>query len=58
MIDEIFDRNYQQGRASLNRGIVDGFSRLSRTLGDSFTVLHRIEWNAPWQAQSKQSQCH
>lgn len=55
MIDEIFDRTYQSGRASLNDGIDRGLSHLARTLGDSFRVLHRIEWSAPWQREAKRS---
>jgi hypothetical protein len=57
MIDEIFDRNYQQGRAQLNAGIHSGLSHLARTLDDSFRALHRLEWNAPWRQQDKRAQC-
>jgi hypothetical protein len=58
MIDEIFDRSYQQGRAHLNGGIRDGFARFARALDDSFKVLHRIEWNAPWESKSARPQRH
>ena len=48
MIDEIFDRTYQAGRADLNAGIDRGARRLRDTIGKSLAVLHRIEWSAPW----------
>ena len=53
MIDEIFDRSYQVGRADLNAGFASAFSGIGRTLGDSMKVLHRIEWSAPWASKSK-----
>lgn len=53
MIDEIFDRTYQAGRADLNAGLDRAFAALGRTIGDSLKVLHHIEWNAPWATKSK-----
>ena len=53
MIDEIFDRQYQAGRAELNAGLDRAFATIGRTLGDSFRVFHRIQWSAPWTAKSK-----
>ena len=53
MRDELFDRDYQAGRAELNAGIDRAVARIGRSLGDSLKVLHRIEWNAPWQAKTK-----
>ncbi len=44
MIDEIFDRQYQAGRADLNAGIGHLFGELGRT----FDTLHEIQWKAPW----------
>ena len=44
MRDELFDRDYQIGRADLHRGI-DG---LVRKAASAFEALHRIEWSAPW----------
>jgi hypothetical protein len=52
MIDEIFDRQYQAGRAELNAGLDRAFAAIGRTIGDSLKVLHRIEWSAPWNAKS------
>ena len=53
MMDEIFDRNYQAGRAELNAGLDRAFSAIGKTVGDSLKVLHRLEWSAPWAAKSK-----
>lgn len=53
MRDEIFDRDYAAGRAELNAGIDRAIARIARSVGDSFTLLHDIQWNAPWHAKSK-----
>lgn len=58
MVDEIFDRHYQEARANLNGGIARALSHLAQTLGESFRAQHRIEWSAPWAANSKRSQCN
>jgi len=44
MHDQIFDREYQAGRAALN----DGISRLIAGAGQSLRVLHSIHFDAPW----------
>jgi hypothetical protein len=48
MIDEIYDRQYQAGRADLHAGIDRAVATIGRELSKSFEVLHRIEWSAPW----------
>jgi hypothetical protein len=48
LIDEIFDRHYQAGRAALNADIVGALSRLGRAIDSAFESLHRIEFSAPW----------
>ena len=53
MIDEIFDRNYQSGRAELNDGIDRAVKRIASELGASLKALHRIEWSSPWAGPSK-----
>ena len=58
MVDEIYDRHYQAGRAELNAALSRGFSQIGRLIGDSFKVLHRIEWSAPWEQQSKRFKTH
>lgn len=52
MIDEIFDRQYQAGRADFNAGIDRAVSAIGRELGKSMKALHRIEWSAPWARRS------
>ena len=44
MNDQIFEREYQAGRAALN----DGISRLIDGAGQSLRVLHKINFDAPW----------
>ena len=44
MVDEIFDRTYQSGRADLHASIDRGFARLI----SGFQVLNRIQFAAPW----------
>ncbi len=53
MRDELFDRDYQAGRAELNAGIDRAVARIGRSLGDSLKLLHHIEWSAPWQVKTK-----
>jgi hypothetical protein len=55
MVDEIFDRAYQDGRADLNRGIEQLFGSIAREIGNSFQVLHDVQWSAPWTAKAKAS---
>ena len=44
MNDQIFDREYQAGRAALN----DSLGRLFDGVGQSLRVLHKIQFEAPW----------
>ena len=48
MIDEIYDRGYQAGRAELHEGIDRAVARVARTFRETFDAFHRIEWSAPW----------
>ena len=47
MNDQIFDREYQAGRAALN----DSISRLIRSAGQSMRVLNKINFDAPWKRE-------
>jgi hypothetical protein len=49
MNDQIFDREYQAGRAALN----DGISRLIRGAGQSMRVLQKIQFDAPWRRSAR-----
>jgi hypothetical protein len=54
MIDEIFDRQYQAGRAELNATIFALARRFAAAVANAFAVLNRIEYSAPWAAGAKQ----
>lgn len=49
MVDEIYDRHYQEGRAALNDGLDRLFAFIGSELGKSLDAVHRFEWSAPWQ---------
>lgn len=57
MIDEIYDRDYQNGRDQLNAAIISGIARLGRSVGNAFAVLNRIEYDAPWKAKARRARC-
>jgi len=57
MIDEIFDRTYQSGRAELNSGLDRLFTRIAAAAGDAFRVLNRIEYEAPWLNRNRPAGC-
>jgi hypothetical protein len=48
MMDEIFDRSYQHGRAQLNTGLTKLFQRTGTAAMSAFQALNRIEFDAPW----------
>ena len=53
MVDELYDRDYQAARANLNGRLATAFGDAARAFAQSFEVLHRIEWSAPWLAEKK-----
>lgn len=53
MVDELFDRNYQATRAKLNRSLGSAIGNAVRAVVQSFDVLHRIEWSAPWLSEQR-----
>lgn len=55
MIDQMYDRAYQHGRAALNRDIAAARDSIGSTIGDSLRALHRLEWSAPWRPQQKRT---
>ncbi len=52
MNDQIFDRDYQAGRAALN----DGIDRLIHGAGQSLRVLHSLQFDAPWKRSAPAKQ--
>jgi hypothetical protein len=53
MVDEIFDRHYREGRAELNASIDRALKRFGNSIGNAFSVLQRIEYDAPWAPRKK-----
>jgi hypothetical protein len=58
MIDEIYDRAYRESGSELNAALTSSVANISKLIGDSFKVLHRIEWSAPWEQKSKRARVH
>lgn len=55
MIDEMHDRHYQAGRQALNATLIDALGELRQAIRNSFEVLNRIEYAAPWAGTRKSS---
>ena len=55
MIDQLFDRQYQSGRAQLNSALLNGFRGLTVATRNAFEVLNRIEYAAPWALQRRRT---
>lgn len=53
MIDQMFDRAYQQGRAELNASLATAVRRMGTAIVNAFEVLNRIEYDAPWLSQRR-----
>jgi hypothetical protein len=58
MVDEIFDRHYQEARGELNEVIARSFGQLGHAVRNAFNVLNRIEYQAPWIARTKRARCN
>ena len=58
MVDEIFDRNYQAGRTEMNAAILSLARRFGSAFANSFKVLNRIEYSAPWAVKPKRARCY
>jgi hypothetical protein len=53
MVDEIYDRHYQEGRQALHDGLDRLFGWIGGELGKSLAAIHRFEWDAPWSRRAK-----
>lgn len=51
MRDEMFDREYQQGRDAMN----DGIDRLLANIMGAFRTLAAIQFAAPWKEETGKS---
>ena len=58
MVDEIYDRHYQDGRNELNAAISDLLGRFGTAVGNAFRVLNRIEYSAPWAVKPRRARSH
>ncbi len=48
MVDEIYDRGYQAGRAELHDGIDALIRKVRDALATALAAIYHIEWDAPW----------
>ena len=55
MIDQIFDRQYRAARTELNAALGKGIANAARSILKAFEVLNRIEYSAPWAAETKRA---
>lgn len=53
MRDELFDRDYQHGRAELHQGLDQIIRLIAQGLAGTFDAIHRVEWSAPWRGHVK-----
>ena len=53
MIDEIYDRGYQAGRAELHAGIDHLIARVRNAVAPALSAIYHVEWDAPWNDKSK-----
>jgi hypothetical protein len=58
MVDEIYDRHYQESRGELNAAINSAFARFGHAVRNAFDVLQRIEYDSPWTAKVRRVRCH
>ncbi len=58
MIDDLFDRDYQAGRHSLNASIAKLFAAFAAASWNAFKVLNRIEYSAPWASERTHAGCN
>jgi hypothetical protein len=58
MVDEIFDRQYREGRRELNDAIQHVAERIGKAVGETFAVLNRIEYAAPWLDKPRRARTH
>lgn len=58
MVDEIYDRLYQDSRGELNTALNGAIGRLGKAIGNAFEVLQRIEYDSPWTAKAKHARCN
>lgn len=58
MVDEIYDRHYREARGELNGAIASAFARFGKSVAETFKVLNRIEYSAPWLTRRSRPRAH
>ena len=58
MVDEIYDRLYQDSRGELNVAINGAFARFRKAVVNAFDVLQRIEYDSPWTTKANRVRCN
>jgi hypothetical protein len=53
MVDEIYDRGYQAGRAELHDGMDALVRKIRNAFAPALSAIHHFEWDAPWDAKAK-----
>ena len=53
MVDEIYDRGYQAGRAELHDGIDALARKIRNAFAPAFSAIYHFEWDAPWDVKAK-----
>ena len=48
MVDEIYDRTYQQARSGMNDGMDRVMARFANAIGTTFRVMQSINFASPW----------
>ena len=48
MVDEIYDRGYQAGRAELHDGIDALVRKVRNAFAPALSAIYHFEWDAPW----------
>ena len=51
MVDEIFDRGYQAGRAELHAGIDALVGKVRDAIAPALSAIYHFEWDAPWSGE-------
>ena len=51
MVDELYDRGYQAGRAELHDGIDALVRKLRGAFAPALSAIYHFEWDAPWTAK-------
>ena len=58
MVDELYDRQYHAARSELNKAFLDFARGAAKAIGDTFAVLNRIEYSAPWAIKHRRTRAH